>query len=504
MRRDLRFGLVALLLGGTCRAAEAPQVWPAGPPDQFAVHVGSPDRAWQLAQAAEGLGPVPSLAEQGGADIQYCPSFRPDLYPERNLAQLCGDELLDSPLLTQGEDGHTPFRTAFREVDRLDQDSGRLALRALLTVAYYWQHRKAPDALDEAAQLMVREQHVGVRSILLDAAAPAVLHMLPRELSGLPPYEELGQAYDLRVATSASLGSVVGAEPLLREAAARGLQGLAVTDLDLTDGLREVERVAERLKRAGHLPLTFLVIPGEEVTTLSGPVLALFVQDRLQRGMTLKHTIDAIRRQGGLAVLADPGSGSGPKHARTMRVDGYLLRSQPAAAFRTLNLMGDPALADLPLLGGSGSRQVGTVGAPYAVAETGDRSAAGLRQAFDAGRVYGATGLQMPLLTAMLVRPLAVWERSLATWFRFRDRAELAVERLVGSDNVELRTSYDREFANLLGVIDAPATLLDLFGGDSPLTRTPRLVRVSADYGPARLEYTWDDHTVRLLGAVQW
>ena len=536
---SLRPGMLlvtGLLASGASRAADTLTLWPARPPQRFVVcrrghdpdpqaraasnwdalrpdvpptepaktELPPPDRARVLQEAAEAIGPLPSLAEQGGADILYCPDYRPELYPELTLGQMCSRSLLTSPLLAQGEEGKNPFGVAFREVRRMDASGSALAKKALLAAAYHWQHRGSEDALSGAAAAMLAEESTGFASLLLNAAAPPVVALLPQELSGLPPPPEFGPGYDIRTFSVASYNSAADAETMLVTAAKRGLSGIAITDLDHLDGLRDVQRTAKRLKAEGRLPEGFEVIPGEEVSTLSGPVIGLFLTARIQRGMTIKATIDEIHRQGGVAILADPGTGSGPKLVRTLDVDGYLLRSHSASLFRTLELMGELDATEKPLLAASGSQAAGSVGVPYTVAETPDRSPEGVRQAFRERSVYGATGVQMPLITALLFRPLAVYQKTMVRYFQARDSLEERVARLIGSDNVEIRTSYDKQMADLLGVLHAPSVVGHLFDGSSALTRTPRPTRVSADYGLVRLEYTWDDHTVRLLGAVQW
>jgi hypothetical protein len=514
--------LTSLPAGGTCHAAEALSLWPAPPPDRFAIHIdpqqAPPASTWdslapqlqpaetplRLREAAEALGPLPSPAEQFGADVLYCPDYRPQLYPEKTLGQMCSRSLLSSPLLAQGDDGRNPFQVAFSEVRRMQDGNGKLAVKALLAAAHYALHRDSPDALSSAAATMLAEESTGIADVLLDVAPPPIVALLPREMSGLPPFPELGAAYDIRTASRASYNSVADTETMLRTAARRGLDGIAITDLDHIDGVRTVQQAADRLKARGELPEEFQVIPGEEVHTLSGPVIGLFVTDRVQRGMTIKATVDEIHRQGGVAIIADPGTGSGPKLARTLDVDGYLLRSHPASLLRTLKLLDDSDVAAKPLLSGSGSRAEGTVGVPYTVAETQNRSAEGVQDAFREHSTYGATSIQMPLMTAMLFRPFAIYETAMVSYFQARDRLEEVVGGLIGSDNVEIRTSYDKEMARLLGVLRAPSVIGHLFDGSSALTRTPKMLRVSADYGLVRLEYTWEDHTVRLLGAVTW
>ncbi|MGQ9731186.1 MAG: PHP domain-containing protein [Candidatus Zipacnadales bacterium] len=461
-------------------------------------------RSRVLEQAAETIGPVPTLPKQGGADIIYCPEYRPQLYPERNLAEQCSQSLLTSPLLAQGEKGRNPFRVAWDQVARMDRSDSELAKRLLIAGAHYWLNRDSTEALDTAVASLLVEESTSLKGLMIDAAGPTLLKLLPPELSGLPPPEELGAAYDIRVATTASFNSIAHLEQVLHTASKRGLNGIAITDLDHLDAIREARRIAERLKKQGSLPEDFLVIAGEEITSLSGPVIGLFLEDRIQRGMTLKATIDAIHRQGGVAILADPGTGSGTKFVRTMEVDGYLLRSHPASMFRTLSLLDHTGTGVRPLLAGSGARSAGAVGIPYSVAETQSRKPEAIRQAFREHMTFGATSVQMPILAVMVFRPLARFATVMSWWFHARDRVEMTVEKLIGSDNVEIRTSYDKDIANLLGIMEAPRVIGDLIDGHSSLNRAPRLRRISADYGHIRLEYRWEDHVVALQGAVQW
>src|SRR5207245_10862753 len=48
------------------------------------------------------------------------------------------------------------------------------------------------------------------------------------------------------------------------------------------------------------------VIVGEEVTTLDGHVVGLFLRELVRRGMSARDTIQAIHEQGGLAIAVHP------------------------------------------------------------------------------------------------------------------------------------------------------------------------------------------------------
>ena len=87
-------------------------------------------------------------------------------------------------------------------------------------------------------------------------------------------------------------------ELLLEQASAVGLDALAVTDHDEIDA---------SLKAAEKAPDYGLVgIPGMEVSSKAGHVLALGVTQRIPAGLRFDKTLDRIRAQGGLAVVPHP------------------------------------------------------------------------------------------------------------------------------------------------------------------------------------------------------
>jgi predicted metal-dependent phosphoesterase TrpH len=85
---------------------------------------------------------------------------------------------------------------------------------------------------------------------------------------------------------------------LLEQAAAVGLDGLVVTDHD---------EIAASLDAAGAAPGYGLVgIPGTEVTSAAGHVLALGVEELVPAGLSFQETVDAIHSLGGIAVVPHP------------------------------------------------------------------------------------------------------------------------------------------------------------------------------------------------------
>jgi len=97
---------------------------------------------------------------------------------------------------------------------------------------------------------------------------------------------------DLHTHSAASPDGRMSIDELVRAARAAGLDGVAVTDHDavLTDPPAYDD---------------FLVIPGCEFSTEYGHLLGLFLREPIGR-LSFAQTAEAIRAQGGLAVLAHP------------------------------------------------------------------------------------------------------------------------------------------------------------------------------------------------------
>ncbi|SFS08617.1 hypothetical protein SAMN05216559_3470 [Halomicrobium zhouii] len=87
-------------------------------------------------------------------------------------------------------------------------------------------------------------------------------------------------------------------ELLLEQAAAVGLDALAITDHDEIDASLEAAELAPEYGLVG--------IPGMEVTSRAGHVLALGIHEAIPAGLPFHETLAAIRDQGGIAVVPHP------------------------------------------------------------------------------------------------------------------------------------------------------------------------------------------------------
>lgn len=103
---------------------------------------------------------------------------------------------------------------------------------------------------------------------------------------------------ELHAHSSLSYDGRDAVEKLLARAADAGLDALAVTDHDeLTASLRACELAPE---------YGLLGIPGMEVTSVAGHVLALGVTETVPAGLSFETTLDRIHDQGGVAVVPHP------------------------------------------------------------------------------------------------------------------------------------------------------------------------------------------------------
>ena len=82
---------------------------------------------------------------------------------------------------------------------------------------------------------------------------------------------------------------------LIEVCRARGIQRLCVTDHNTTRGAFEIAAVAPDL-----------VIPGEEIMTSQGELLALFVEREVPSGLEPRETIERLRAQGAVIVVPHP------------------------------------------------------------------------------------------------------------------------------------------------------------------------------------------------------
>lgn len=239
---------------------------------------------------------------------------------------------------------------------------------------------------------------------------------------------------DLHVHTSRSDGLASPEEVVLWADAHTDLDVIAVTDHDDLRGALEAREAAER---AGA---RLQVVPGMEITTRRGHLLALFLEQPVPSLRSLAYTIEAVHAQGGMCIVPHPLSLLTPSVGRRS-IDELLASARPArrpdavelanptpaaamrrAAARRLNR----ARWRLPESGGSDAHFPEAIGS--AVTRFPGRSAEDLRRALAAGltvaeariaprlREIGLRRLAQQQLRSLITTPRAVLRQTLGEW----------------------------------------------------------------------------------------
>jgi predicted metal-dependent phosphoesterase TrpH len=208
--------------------------------------------------------------------------------------------------------------------------------------------------------------------------------------------DRLGRA-DLHVHTRASDGIDPIAAILQFVEAATDLDVVAITDHERVDAALAARTMAREL---GHRAE---IVVGEEVSTLGGHLLALFIEERVRPLRSLRTTIGEIHEQGGIAIPAHPLvpyplCAQGWVLRRLIRDRDPRVRPDAIEAFNP-TMFGRPwhgrvvafaAEHGIPTVGNSDSHEAATIGTGWSSFP--GRTAADLREAILAGttRHHGA------------------------------------------------------------------------------------------------------------------
>jgi len=186
---------------------------------------------------------------------------------------------------------------------------------------------------------------------------------------------------DLHVHTVYSRDSFIEIEELAPRCQAAGLDGLAITDHEnLEGGLRAAERCRD-----------IVVIPGMEIETSKGHVLALNVASPVRENLSFSETIEGIHELGGIAVVAHPFSLLKP----LIDVDAFVTSDLDAVEVAnavsfpySLTTRMSTALAkrlNLPMTGGSDAHLPSLIGRSYTVVDSDSREVSDIVEAVRKG-----------------------------------------------------------------------------------------------------------------------
>ncbi len=178
---------------------------------------------------------------------------------------------------------------------------------------------------------------------------------------------------------SDSSGSV---KEIIKIAKDKGLDGIAITDHHTLQGVWEAKRVEKDM----------LIIPGEEISTDLGEILAFGISKPVPEGLPIEHVIRTVHLQGGLVFVPHPTipffGRIKPKVLENLPIDGIEVFSaiSPLSNFYASKSISLAKRMNLPMIAGSDSHFPETVGDAYTIIDAEDRTLSSVLEALRNGR----------------------------------------------------------------------------------------------------------------------
>jgi predicted metal-dependent phosphoesterase TrpH len=169
---------------------------------------------------------------------------------------------------------------------------------------------------------------------------------------------------DLHVHSNYSKDSSITPQELIFYAKKRGLTAVAVTDHNQIEGSLKIAKEAE-----------FLVIPGMEVSSADGHIVALNLQELIPRDLSAKETVDKIHKAGGIAIAVHPYAwfkGSLNGHVEEANFDAVETLNASAFPFSRCKKKAAKIAQklNLPCVGGTDAHYGPTIGCGYTVIDS--------------------------------------------------------------------------------------------------------------------------------------
>lgn len=94
--------------------------------------------------------------------------------------------------------------------------------------------------------------------------------------------------------------SVLTVKSIVKKVKQLDIKIVSITDHDSLEGYMEIKRI----NKIGNLGL--IVVPGCEISSKGGHILAYGINEEIKQGLSPEKTIDEIHKQGGIAIAAHP------------------------------------------------------------------------------------------------------------------------------------------------------------------------------------------------------
>jgi len=172
--------------------------------------------------------------------------------------------------------------------------------------------------------------------------------------------KSLGLKIDLHIHTCYSPDAVTTLKEVIIYSKKRGLDGVAITDHDTLAGALKLQNS------------DLIVIPGIEITTIHGHLLALNVTTPIPPKLDINETIQRIHEADGIAVAAHPTIFyKSASILQTASYDAIEVMNSAAVPFQLFTYLNKKLATrlNLPQTAGSDSHYAPEIGAAYTVIE---------------------------------------------------------------------------------------------------------------------------------------
>ncbi|MGY0287911.1 MAG: PHP domain-containing protein [Candidatus Methanodesulfokora washburnensis] len=122
--------------------------------------------------------------------------------------------------------------------------------------------------------------------------------------------------YDLHIHTKFSKDSLSEPHKIIEIAKKKGLSGVAITDHNSMQGYISAREAARKLD--------IDLIPGEEIMTNRGEILAYLISEEVKPHRSPEETIEEIREQGGISAIAHPFRGKSIRLGSIVRLVDFI------------------------------------------------------------------------------------------------------------------------------------------------------------------------------------
>ncbi len=166
---------------------------------------------------------------------------------------------------------------------------------------------------------------------------------------------------DLHVHSYYSSDSLITPQDLVHYSNSQGLNAVAVTDHNQIKGSWKIAKETD-----------FLVIPGMEVSSAHGHIVALNVCELIPRGLSAEETVDNIHEAGGIAIAVHPYAwmkGSLTDHVQEAKFDAVETVNANAFPYGRCKRKAEEIAhkLQLPRVGGTDAHYGPTIGYGYTV-----------------------------------------------------------------------------------------------------------------------------------------